>query len=182
MRVADAIFAAALIALAGCRSSPYDYMENWAMREDAVRQFSVGADMIYLQGVLYTNVSAVAGITAYVRSEVGKGKFTGVARVFAPLVACEEDLDRALEWYFDNCGDRWFVFVGEGAGGALLKAYEERRSDELREMGLLASFYTENSHEGFVKDWMVRAVRDAVAARRYREQWGRDMPAEASGK
>ena len=49
-------------------------------------------------------------------------------------------------------------------------------------MGLLASFYTENSHEGFVKDWLVRAVRDAVAARRYREQWGRDMPAGASGK
>ena len=182
MRVAAAIFAAALVALAGCRSSPYDYMENWAMREDAVRSFSVGADVIYLQGLLCTNVSEVAKITAYVRSEVGKGRFTGIARVFSPLVACDEDLEMALDWYFDHCGDRWFFFVGEGAFGAMLKAYEESRSEELREKGLLASYYTENSHEGFVKDSMVRAVRDAVVARRYREQWGRDLQTVAPGK
>ena len=177
MRGAAAIFAAALLALAGCRSSPYDYMENWAMREDAVRSFSVGADLIYLQGVLYTNVSAVAGITAYVRSEVGKGRFTGVARVFSPLVEREEDLAMALDWYFDNCGGgRPFFFVGEGAGGAMLKAYEESNSDYLKGKGLVASFYTEVSNEGFVKDWMVREVRDAVSRRRYRMQWGREMP------
>ena len=183
MRGAAAIFAAALIAVAGCRSSPYDYMENWAMREDAVRPFSVGADVIYLQGALYTNVSAVAGITAYVRNEVGKGRFHGIARVFSPLVASAEDLDMALEWYFGHCGGRCpFVFIGEGAGGALLKQYEEQRSEELKEMGLLASFYTEKSHDGFVKDPMVRAVRDAVVAWRYRQQWGREMPAVAPGK
>ena len=183
MKIAAAIFAAALIALAGCRSSPYDYVENWAMREDAVRSFSVGADVIYLQGAPYTNISAVAGITAYMRSEVGKGRFRGVARVFSPLVACEADLELALDWYFDHCGGSCpFVFIGEGACGAMLKAYEESRSEELKEKGLLASFYTENSHEGFVKDSMVRAVRDAVVARRYREQWGRDLPAVAPGK
>ena len=182
MRGASAIFAAALLALAGCRSSPYDYMENWAMREDAVRSFSVGADLIYLQGALYTNVSAVAGITAYVRSEVGKGRFTGIARVFSPLVEREEDLEMALDWYFDNCGGgRPFFFVGEGEGGALLKAYEERNSEELREKGFVASYYTKNSHEGFVKDWLVRAVREGVTARRYRDQWGRDMPVAAPG-
>jgi len=183
MRGAAAIFAAALVAIAGCRSSPYDYMENWAMREDAVRPFSVGADVIYLQGMPYTNISAVAGITAYVRNEVGKGKFHGIARVFSPLVACKEDLDMALEWYFDHCGGSCpFVFIGEGECGALLKQYEEERSEELKEMGLLTSFYTENSHDGFVKDAMVRAVRDALAARRYREQWGRDIPSAAPGK
>ena len=183
MKGMASIFAAALLALAGCRSSPYDYVENWAMREDAVRPFSVDADIIYLQGVPYTNISAVAEITAYVRNEVGKGRFHGIARVFSPLVASSEDLDLALEWYFDHCGrHRHFVFIGEGACGALLRQYEEQRSEELKDMGLLASFYTENSHEGFVNDPMVRAVRDVVAARRYREQWGRDLPAAAPGK
>jgi len=183
MRHAAAIFAAALVAIAGCQLSPYDYAENWVMREDAVRPFSVGADVIYLQGELYTNISAVAEITAYVRNEVGKGKFQGIARVFSPLVASAEDLDMALEWYFDHCGGhRPFVFIGEGACGALLKQYEEQRSEELKEMGLIASFYTESSHEGFVKDPLVRAVRDMVAARRYREQWGRDLLAASPGK
>ena len=53
MKILAAVFAAALLALAGCRTSPYDYAENWVVREDAVRQFSVGADVFYLQGGLY---------------------------------------------------------------------------------------------------------------------------------
>lgn len=181
MKILAAVFAAALLALAGCRTSPYDYAENWVVREDAVRQFSVGADVFYLQGGLYTNISALAEMSSYARSEVGNGKFTGVARVFSPLVANAGDLEMALEWFFDiRSSGRPFVFIGEGEGGALLKAYEERNSEELKENGLLASYYTENSHEGFVKSWIVREVRDAVAARRYREQWGREISTGAS--
>jgi hypothetical protein len=82
-----------------------------------------------------------------------------------------------MDWYFwHSDSGRPFVFIGEGEGGALLKAYEESNSDDLKEKGLVASFYTEVSNEGFVKDWMVREVRDAVSRRRYRMQWGREMP------
>ena len=175
MRRLAAIAAAAI--LAGCRTSPYDHIENWVVREDATRQFAIEADVIYLQGTLYTNVTAVAGMATYARSEVCKGRFSGLARVFSPLVANAEDLENALDWYFGHRNsDRPFAFIGEGEGGALLKAYEESNSDYLREKGLVASFYTEVSNEGFVKDWMVREVRDAVSRRRYRMQWGREMP------
>lgn len=181
MRRFAAIAAAAL--LAGCRTSPYDHIENWVIREDATRQFAIEADVIYLQGTLYTNVAAVAEIAAYSRNEVGKGRFSGLARVFSPLVACAEDLEKAMDWYFwHSDSGRPFVFIGEGEGGALLKAYEESNSEDLKKKGLVASFYTEISREGFVKDWMVRAVHDAVARRRYRMQWGREMPEGALGK
>ena len=179
-----AIAVAAL--LAGCccwRKSPYDHTENWIMREDAVRPFAVGADIIYLPGSLYTNVAEVSEMVAYARSEVGRGKFNGLARVFSPLVANHEDLEKALDWYFcRNDNNRPFVFIGEGAGGELLKAYEESNSEDLKEAGLIASFYTENSYDGFVKEWMVSAIRDAITMRRYREHWGREMPKGALGK
>ena len=181
MKILAAVFTAALLALVGCRTSPYDYAENWVVREDAVRQFSVGADVFYLQGGLYTNIATLAEMSSYARSEVGNGRFTGVARVFSPLISNVGDLEMALDWFFDSrASGRPFVFIGECEGGALLKAYEERNSEELKENGLLASYYTANSHEGFVKSWIVREVRDAVAARRYREQWGREISTGAS--
>ena len=54
------------------------------------------------------------------------------------------------------------MFIGEGEGGALLKAYEEENAERLKSKGLIMSFYTESSHEGFVSDGMVRMVREAV--------------------
>ena len=63
-----------------------------------------------------------------------------------------------------------------------MKAYEESDQEDLKKAGLIASFYTENSYEGFVKDWMVHAIRDAVTMWRYREHWGREMPKGALGK
>ena len=166
--------------LAGCclwRKSPYDYLENWLIREDAVRQFSVYADVIYLQSALYTNVANLAEMATYALDEVGRGRFNGVARVFSPLVANAEDVENAVKWYLClRHGRRPFVFIGEGEGGALLRAYEEENSESLKDKGLLMSFYSESSHEGFVSDGMVRMVREAVVRWRYREQWGREPP------
>ena len=166
--------------LAGCclwRKSPYDYLENWLIREDAVRQFGVAADVIYLQSALHTNVTSLSEMTTYALDEVGRGRFKGVARVFSPLVANAEDVENAVKWYLClRHGRRPFVFIGEGEGGALLRAYEEENSESLKDKGLLMSFYSESSHEGFVSDGMVRMVREAVVRWRYREQWGREPP------
>ena len=177
-RIAAAIAASAL--LAGCRSmfmSPYDYMENWLIREDAVRPFSISADLIYVQGRLYKDMASVPAMTSYAKSEVGE-RFKGVARVFSPLVASADDLENAVNWYLrhHHTDDRPFAFIGEGEGGALLKAYEEENADSLRRKGLVMSMYTEKSGEGFASDLMVYKLKNAVSRKRYQSQWYRVMP------
>ena len=184
MKTTSILAALAAAFLAGCSSSPYDYSENWLVREDATRPFAVPSDLIYVQGVPYTNVNAIAKMVSHTKDEVGNGRFGGLSRVFAPLVANSGDLELALEWYFSHHHDdgRPFVFVGEGPCGALLKEYEERNAEDLRDKGLLLSFYTEASHTGFVTDKTVREIRRAIVRRRYQEQWGRDMPADMQDK
>lgn len=176
--ISIAIAVAALFAGCMSRKSPYDCLENWLIREDPIRPFFVSADLIYVQGAIYVDMSGVPAMHTYAKDEVGKGRFNGIARVFSPLVASEEDLEQALKWYFDlhHSSRRMFVFVGEGAGGAMLKAYEQKHAEDLAEEGLVASFYTEESGKGFVTDAMVREIRNAIARARYRMQWGRDMP------
>lgn len=173
------ILPATLALLAGCfTSSPYDCMENWLVREDATCAFVVHADIIYLQDRLYDDMSAIASMHAYAQSAVGGGRFGGTICVFSPLVANADDLKQALKWYFrhQHVGKRPFFFIGEGRGGALLKAYEEENADSLRDDGLAGSFYTDNRDADFVTDKTIRDIRNAILRVRYREQWGREMP------
>ena len=176
------ICALALLALplAGCFShtSPYDYVENWLMRDDPVRTFVIHADVIYVQSELYTKLADVQKMQDHVRLEVGKDKFGGLARVFSPLVASPEDMEAAVKWYFKyhHKKDRSFVFIGEGEGGALLKEYEEKHADDLKEKGLIASYYCDEHKRGFVTQEMVEEIREAVARARFRQVWGKDMP------
>lgn len=177
-RLAIALAVPALVA--GCLSakSPYDYAENWLMREGAVRTFTVGSDLIYVQDRLYLSMNDIPFMSAHAMSEVGNGRFRGIARVFSPLVSCEEDLAKALDWYLSrhHGGNRPFSFIGEGRGGAFLKAYEQKNAEFLRKKGLIASYYCDEAREGFVTDEMVREIKTAVLRVRYRAQWGRDMP------
>ena len=70
-RLAATILAAS--ALAGCTtSSPYDYVENWLIREDPVRTFVVPSDVFYVQGSLYSNVAHVPLMYSYAQTEVGR--------------------------------------------------------------------------------------------------------------
>ena len=172
------ILPVAIVLLAGCFSSPYDHMENWLIREDATCAFAVQADIIYIQDRLYDDMSELPSMNAYAQSSVGGGRFGGTACVFAPLVANADDLEKALKWYFrhQHVGKRPFFFIGEGRGGALLKAYEEDNAESLRGDGLAASFYTNNRDGDFVTDKIVVEVRNAILRVRYREQWGREMP------
>ena len=168
------------IALAGCFSymSPYDYVENWLIREDPVRTFSIPADVIYVQNDLYLNVANIPIMHSYAQSEVGRGRFSGLARVFSPLVASKEDLERALKWYFKyhHPKKRPFVFIGEGEGGKFLQEYEKENEDDLKDDGLVASFYTETARKGFVTDEMVKQIKEAVLKARFKTVWGKDMP------
>lgn len=161
-------------------ASPYDRAENWLMREDPVRPFAIPADVFYVQSTLFESVSLVPMMDSYAKAEVGKKRFSGLARVFSPLIATQEDLDKAVDWYFDNnhTSGRPVVFIGEGEGGRMLKAYEEENARSLKKRGLVASFYTDESHKGFVTEDMVAQIRIAVAKAKYREVWGREMPEE----
>ena len=166
--------------VAGCFSctSPYDYVENWLIREDPVRTFVIPADLIYVQGDMYTKLANVHMMQDYARMEVGMKKFSGLARVFSPLIASSDDLEEALNWYFryHHRKGRPFIFIGEGEGGRLLKEYERNDAEDLKEMGLVASYYTDTYRKGFVTSQMVEEIRRAVARARFKAIWGKDMP------
>ena len=173
-----------LALLAGCVSrSPYDYMENWILRDSAVRPFAVAADVIYLQDKLYDDMKSIPATNYRAKQEVGKGRFDGLARVYAPLVMNADDLELAMKWYFRHReGDRPFVFIGEGAAGALLKAYEAENLKSLQGDGLVANFYSEIENGPFVTDAMVAEIRRAILRSRYRDTWGREIPEGLLGK
>ena len=168
--------------LAGCLSytSPYDYVENWLVREDPVRTFVIHADIIYVQSELYTRLADVQKMQDHVRLEVGQGKFSSIARVFSPLIASPEDLEAALKWYFryHHKKNRSFIFIGEGEGGQFLMDYEQEHADELREKGLVASYYCDEHKRGFVTQEMVDEIQEAIARARFRQIWGKEMPAD----
>lgn len=172
--------ALAVAVFSGCIwcTSPYHYVENWLIREDPVRPFAVPADIFYVQSTLHLNMGNVSVMYAYAQSEVGNGRFTGLARVFSPLIANADDLERAIRWYLGNHHDdkRPFIFIGEGEGGRLLHEYEKDNEDDLKDEGLVASFYTETSHKGFVTDAMVKQIGEAVMRAHFRDVWGREMP------
>jgi hypothetical protein len=164
---------------AGCFStkSPYDHMNNWVICDSAVRSFAVAADVIYVQDKLFGDLKSVPAMHCRAKHEVGKGRFDGLARVFSPLVANSNDIELAMKWYFRNRdGDRPFVFIGEGEGGSLLKAYEEANSGRLKSDGLVGSFYSEVENGPFVTDSMVKEIRKAVIRYKYRVTWGREAP------
>ena len=176
-RLAATIIAAS--ALAGCTtSSPYDYVENWLIREDPVRTFVVPSDVFYVQSSLYSSVAHVPLMHSYAQTEVGRNRFSGIARVFSPLIANSDDLEKALDWYFKyhHVKDRPFSFIGEGEGGALLQAYEKEHEKKLKRLGLVASFYSDKARKGFVTQDTVRQIKEAVAKARFRAVWGRDAP------
>lgn len=83
-----------------------------------------------------------------------------------------------MKWYFKyhHKDGRPFVFIGEGEGGRLLKAYEQNDVDELKKKGLVTSFYTDDSRKGFVTPEMIEEIKKAVARARFREVWGKEMP------
>ncbi len=182
MKIHLSIVLSLVLPFAGCQwcgsSSPYDYVENWLIREDPVRTFVIPADVFYVQNDLFLNVAHVQIMHDYAITEVGNGRFRGLARVFSPLIATPEDLEKAIKWYFDYHHDqhRPFVFIGEGEGGAFLKAYEMEHEEELLKEGLVASFYTDAARKGFVTSEMVRQIKEAVARARFRSIWGREMP------
>ena len=165
---------------AGCFShtSPYDYVENWLVREDPVRTFVTHADVIYVQHELYTKLADVQKMQDHAKLEVGYDKFKGLARVFSPLVASPEDMEAALKWYFryHHRKDRSIIFIGEGEGGSFLREYEEKNADDLRDKGLVASYYCDEHKRGFVTQEMIDEIREAVARARFRHVWGKDMP------
>jgi len=182
----NAVFLAAACILFGCASSklPYDYIENWLIREDAVRPFAVSVDLIYVQDALYVDMDELAQMQTYARNAVGRGRFHGIARVFSPLVACEDDVAKAVEWYISHhCdGTRPFIFIGEGKGGALLRSYEDKNIKMLAKKGLATSFYSEKADRKFVSGEMIREIKNVAAEERYKRQWGREMPVGMQGR
>ena len=173
-----AFVAVSTIILAGCCSSPYDYVDYWLIREDPTLTFSVNADVIYIQDELYLHTARLPSMYARAKVTVGNGRFEGVARVFSPLVTSADDVEMAVKWYLKNHHERKrpFAFIGEGEGGRFLWAYEQVHSAELKEAGFIGGFYTDETDGKFVNDEIVHKIRDVAMRVRYRNIWGREMP------
>lgn len=165
---------------AGCVASPYDYAENWLIREDPVRTFVTPADVIYVQDELYVSVSRVPAMQLHAEDEVGRGRFSGIARVFSPLVTDCDDIEKVVDWYlaYHHEKGRPFVFLGEGKGGALLKEFQMKNLDWLQKKGLVDWHYAGApvKEQGFVTSEMVKTIRHRVLEARYKGVWGREMP------
>ena len=56
------------------------------------------------------------------------------------------------------------------------KLGKEKHADDLREKGLVASYYCDEHKRGFVTQEMVEEIKEAVARARFRKVWGKDMP------
>ena len=181
MKYPGMTFAIVLAMFVGCMhpKSPYDRQDNWFVCDAPVCSYAASADIFYVQGDLYTNVAKLPPMNHYVQSEVGKGRFTGLARVFAPIISSEEDLKQSIQWYLGryHTKKRPFVFVGEGKGGEFLKEYETHHAYILKKKGLVASFYTDEARKGFVNDDMIREIKKAISRARYSSEWHREMPA-----
>lgn len=166
--------------LAGCctSKSPYDYLDNWLIREEAVRPFAVPTDIIYVQDRLYRATQEIPEMQTWARDAVGRGRFEGIARVFAPLVSCLDDVEMAVTWYVKhhNTTRRPFVLIGEGQGGELLKTFAEENREWLVEKGFVASFYSKTPDPHFVSDEMIRMIKIRSAGARYQREWGRVVP------
>ena len=168
------------MALAGCctSKSPYDYLDNWLIREEAIRPFAVPTDIIYVQDRLYRATQELAEMHSWALDAVGRGRFEGIARVFSPLVSCEDDVAMAVRWYVrhHNTTRRPFVLIGEGQGGALLRVFAEENFEWLVNKGLVARFYSPKPDPNFVSDEMIRKIKSRSAGVRYHREWGRVVP------
>ena len=113
------------------------------------------------------------------RPIIGGGhSFEGIARVFAPLVSCLDDVEMAVTWYVKhhNTTRRPFVLIGEGQGGELLKTFAEENREWLVGKGFVASFYSKTPDPHFVSDEMIRMIKIRSAGARYQREWGRVVP------
>ena len=158
----------------------FDYSEILGdLPQDIVRMLSEISRIRAMEGIRRKEYSK-----DYARMEVGHDKCKGLARVFSPLVASSDDMEAAMEWYFKyhHKKDRFFILIGEGEGGRLLKEYEQKDAEDLKKKGLVASYYTENHRKGFVTPEMVEEIKKTVARARFKRIWGKDMPEEMLSK
>ena len=183
---------ASLVMLAGCFSPcPYEDQDNWLIRDNARPAYFALYDVFYLSPTVYNGTYPYkARIKAQDETSVLFGKHV---RVFAPLYQNEEDLDTAFAYYADTYhggvwphrltgGDRPFVLIAEGKGAELLAAYEEDHRGRLERLGLVGSWYSPMTTNGFMTAAIVSNVNEVVRAELYRRTWKRELPQEGENR
>ena len=73
------------------------------------------------------------------------------------------------------CNEKW-TRADELRIHDVLQVYDEKNADDLKEKGLVASYYCDEHKRGFVTQEMIEEIREAVARARFRHIWGKDMP------
>lgn len=135
---------AGIFLLAGCNSaSPYDYGNNWLIRENDIPQFHSKFDLFYIG-----KASAGYGDTHDIQFNWAKTHtndiFGNGVRVFAPEIQ-NPDIDNvteALEYYLENfhAPGHPFVLLAEGKAADLLYAAMQKTSGLTVKNGFIAAY------------------------------------------
>lgn len=164
----------------GCvsRPDPYSFVDNWLIRQNAVPPYFAEYDVFYAARELYEPVDYPVDLYDYAYAQTVE-MFGKKVRIFAPLIHDAGDVEAAVEHYLGHYhrGKRHFVFLGEGKGGELLKAYAEENAGALKRRGMVAGWYSPGS-EGMVTSNLVEEVGRAVKFARYEQEWGRERKGE----
>lgn len=164
------------MALAGCSSKPgpYSNVDNWLIRQNAVPPYFAEYDVFYAARDLYVPVDYPVALYDYTYAQT-VDKFGKKVRIFAPLLHDAADVETSVEHYLDHYhgGKRHFVFVGEGKGGELLKAFAAKNESSLRSKGFVEGWYSTNGAPGMVTAELVTEIGKAVKFAKYEQEWGR---------
>ena len=137
------IAAAAVLLIGGCATSPYEYGDNWLIRENDIPQFYSKFDLFYIG-----KAPASYGDTHDIQFNWTKTHTNDVfgrgVRVFAPKIQTPDvdNVAEALEFFLDNFHDNGhpFVLLAEGQAADLLYQAMQKVSGITVKNGFIAAY------------------------------------------
>ena len=170
------IFSAAVTFLlfCGCSSiSPYDYADNWLIRENDIPQYYSQFDLFYIgkapAGYGDTHEIQFNWTKTHTNDIFGRG-----VRVFAPKinVPTAENLSAALKYYLDNFHQAGhpFVLLAEGKAADLLYAAMQKTDGLTTTNGFIAAYLPDmapKSAQKIADDFYWKKLKAAESAKDY---------------
>lgn len=166
--------AVTLLLFCGCSSlSPYDYADNWLIRENDIPQYYSQFDLFYIgkapAGYGDTHEIQFNWTKTHTNDIFGRG-----VRVFAPKinVPTAENLSAALKYYLNNFHQPGhpFVLLAEGKAADLLYGAMQKTDDITTKNGFIAAYLpdmTPRTARQIAEDFYWKELKAAGSAEDY---------------